>query len=155
MMQEQSYGIPYAMHVHDIERLENVSFHARNPDEGKETPFRNMVNIRLGQGWKVLLLFSDADNEPAAIMGVPHIQYCHGGHVVKSNTGRGIIVNGHLKTIKAWDHQRTEWYCTTCLQLGKDELERLSSPDTVYHEDNCPDDPLMPGRGEAKYVSRE
>ena len=154
-MQEQSYGIPYAMHVHDIERLKIVSFYARNPDEGKETPFRNMVNIRLKQGWKVLLLFSDANNEPAAIMGVPRIQLCFGNHSVHSDLGCVLLIGDHMKSIKQWNHERTEWYCTTCLLMGKNELEKRGSSDTVYHEDNCPDDPLMPGRGEAKYVSRE
>ncbi|KKM14354.1 hypothetical protein LCGC14_1706920 [marine sediment metagenome] len=44
--QQECYGISYAMHSHDIERLERVSFWARDLDEGNETPYRNMVNIR-------------------------------------------------------------------------------------------------------------
>ncbi len=94
------YGLDYAMHRHDIERLEKVSFYARNPDEGKETPFRNMVNIRLAQGWKVLSLFSDADNEPAAIMGVPRPKEC----------------TRHLDTVKTYYLRDDDWHCPECLK---------------------------------------
>jgi len=100
--QGTDYGIPYAMAVHDIERLEKVYFWARNPDEGKETPYRNIVNIRLSQGWKVMFLGNGIEEDPFAIMGVPRPKHCMGA------------INNPHKAQQVWDNERAIWVCPEC-----------------------------------------
>ncbi len=98
--QQECYGIPYAMHVHDIESLESVGLYEQDKSGGA---WKNMVNKRLEEGWRVLHLFSDPDNEPRAIMGVPRDKYCTGSQGVS-----------HEKVVKKWEHNSSVWYCPKC-----------------------------------------
>lgn len=92
------YGLDYAMHRHDIERLEVVPFYGRDDDGDKQ--YKNMVNLRLTQGWKVLGLFADADNEASSIMGIPRPKEC----------------SKHLDTIRAYYIRDDKWHCPECLE---------------------------------------
>jgi len=85
------YGLDYAMHIHDIERLESV--------EGTEE-----VNKKIADGWKPLLItnFYHASGVPFPVvyMGVPRPKEC----------------SRHLDTIKVYYLRDDDWKCPECLK---------------------------------------
>jgi len=108
------YGLDYAMHRHDIERLEKVPFYGRGPDHNpkhNELAYINMVNYRLAEGWKVLGLGTDADSEPFAFMGVPRPKECGG---LPKHDG-----------LKVYSLRDDKWHCPKCLA----EWETRNTPE--------------------------
>ncbi|KKM69902.1 hypothetical protein LCGC14_1446230 [marine sediment metagenome] len=88
-MQEQSYGMPYSMHVHDIGSIEEASI--------------LKVNDRLKDGYVLLAIVQYGDeagcSEPAYSMGRPRDTYCTGWD------------NAHKPTRKHWNHKDKKWFC--------------------------------------------
>ncbi len=96
-MNEQGYGIPYAMHVHDIEHFDEFLL--------KEAQMKHL------QGWVVLHIGNDADGDCQYTMGKPRPQFCL--VTITHKNGRTYGKN-HPKTAKLWDHTKGEWYCLIC-----------------------------------------
>lgn len=107
-MKKQGYGIPYAMAVHDIERLEEV-------------PDIREVNQRMrDDGWVLLYIgqYADTDTfllsgEPIHnscaqfIMGVPRPQFC-----------TMLYYEPHPPNIlKLWYHEQKRWQCPHCDEI--------------------------------------
>ena len=88
-MQEQSYGIPYAMHVHDIGEIEEVSI--------------LQINDKLKEGYVLLAIVQYGEEgggaDPAYSIGWPRAKYCTGWD------------NSHKAIRKHWNHKDKKWFC--------------------------------------------
>jgi len=103
--------LDYAMHLHDIERIEEVEFVE--------------INARLKEGWALLALhnvFSDFlnDGRPYSdvwgYMGVPRPQFCTIG-----------FSKEHPQRVqKIWDHQNNEWECRYCTEHDAHRMNEKS-----------------------------
>jgi len=90
----------YAMHRHDIKRLEELT----NLQE---------VNNKLALGWVLLAIIQVGDqiqegepmcySHPIYIMGVPRPRMCLGNFKIK-----------HDPMAMIWHHSEKEWHCPTC-----------------------------------------
>lgn len=123
MMQEQSYGLDYAIYRHDIERIEEYS------------DFREVNNHMKNDGWVLLAIiqFADTDTfyksgEPIYnasaiyVMGIPRPQYCKewGGEHPK-------------QALKQWDHVRKEWECRWCTEHDAHKKNaQIDNPDPPF-----------------------
>lgn len=94
-MNEQSYGIPYAMHVHDIEKV------------GEFYTGKGEVNDNLETGWIMLHIGNDANGDVIYVMGKPRPKFCTGSSFIKSTFH-------HKPAQMVWDNPRKNWYCPDC-----------------------------------------
>jgi len=92
---EECYGLPYTMHVKDIEKIREVDNVAAVNKHMKE------------DGWVLLHIGQYADTDTYVhsgdaiynsclifILGIPRVKHCH-----------------KCKTKKVWDHDSGEWVC--------------------------------------------
>lgn len=105
--------LDYAMHRHDIERIEEVDF--------------GEINKRLKEGWALLALFpihnaddiGGTDTSVWGYMGVPRSQTCVG-----SSFSRGKRLK-HIATEKVWNHMNKTWHCPVC---EANEIDTTEAP---------------------------
>lgn len=97
--QQESYGMPYAMHVHDIGSIEKC--------------YEQEVNTRLQRGEILLDISPEGNNEygieASYVFGIPRAQYCTGWD------------NNHKSTRKHWNHQDKKWFCPVCNPLKTED----------------------------------
>ena len=100
------YGLPYTMHIEDIERLEELS---ELTDNYTTNPGVNTRRER--DGWVLLDIKQERigyGGGPVYILGVPRPKFCSG------DTYNEDLHPAHLQ--KVWNHDKKEWQCRWCIE---------------------------------------
>ena len=126
-MCQESYGIPYAMHIHDIESVQELTDEKEVNRRRKQDGWV-LLSIKQHIGTDTFYHSGDAiyDSCVIYVMGIPRAQYC-------TETSWSWSIDHPKSVLKQWDHIRKEWECRWCAELeAHRDNEEIDDPEPAF-----------------------